>query len=69
MAIRRFKPTSAGRRHGSVLDFRKVLTTDTPEKSLLAPLSKTGGRNAHGHITSRRRGGGARRHYRIIDFK
>ena len=69
MAIRRFKPTSPGRRHGSVLEFRKDITTDTPEKSLLAPLKKSGGRNAHGRITSRRRGGGARRHYRIIDFK
>ncbi len=69
MAIRRFKPTSPGRRHGSVIDYRDTITTDTPERSLLEPLKKTGGRNAHGHITSRRRGGGARRHYRIIDFK
>ncbi len=69
MAIRRFKPTSPGRRHGSVLDFRAELTTDTPEKSLLEPIKKTGGRNSYGRMTVRRRGGGAKRHYRRIDFK
>ena len=69
MAIRRFKPTSPGRRHGSVIDFRKEITTDEPEKSLLEPLRKSGGRNSYGRITARRRGGGARRHYRRIDFK
>lgn len=69
MAIRRFKPTSPGRRHGSVLDFRKEITCTEPEKSLLEPIRKTGGRNNYGRMTSRRRGGGARRHYRRIDFK
>ena len=69
MAIRRFKPTSPGRRHGSVLDFKAEITSTTPEKSLLDPLRKSGGRNNTGRVTSRRRGGGARRHYRRIDFK
>lgn len=69
MGIRRFKPTSAGRRFGSVLIFKDEITSTTPEKSLLRPLKKTGGRNSHGHITSRRRGGGAKRAYRLIDFK
>ncbi|MEE9393772.1 MAG: 50S ribosomal protein L2 [Planctomycetota bacterium] len=69
MAIRRFKPTSPGRRHGSVLDFRQDLTTDKPEKSLLEPQKSTGGRNSYGRMTVRRRGGAARHHYRRIDFK
>ena len=69
MAIRRFKPTSPGRRHGSVLVFRDVVTRTEPEKSLLEPVKRTGGRNTHGHITMRRRGGGAKRRYRRIDFK
>lgn len=69
MAIRRFKPTSPGRRHGSVIDFRKEITCTTPEKSLLECQRRTGGRNSYGRMTSRRRGGGARHHYRIIDFK
>ena len=69
MAIRRFKPTSPGRRHGSVLDFRKEITTSEPEKSLLEPQKRTGGRNNYGRMTVRRRGGGARQHYRRIDFK
>lgn len=69
MAIRRFKPTSPGRRHGSVLDFRVDITSTSPEKSLLEPLRKTGGRNNYGRMTVRHRGGGARRHYRRIDFK
>ncbi len=68
MGIKKYKPTSAGRRHGSVLDF-SALSKVKPEKSLLRPLPKTGGRNNHGHITSRRRGGGAKRRYRLIDFK
>jgi large subunit ribosomal protein L2 len=68
MAIKKYKPTSAGRRHGSVLDFSE-LSKVKPEKSLLRPLKKTGGRNNHGHITSRRRGGGHKRRYRVIDFK
>lgn len=68
MGIKKYKPTSAGRRHGSVLDFAEI-TKSQPEKSLLRPLKKTGGRNNHGHITSRRRGGGHKRMYRVIDFK
>ena len=68
MGIKTYKPTSAGRRHGSVLDFSE-LTTRKPEKSLLRPLKKTGGRNNHGRITARRRGGGHKRRYRVIDFR
>ena len=68
MGVRKYKPTSAGRRHGSVLDFKEITRT-TPEKSLVVPLKKTGGRNNQGKITARHRGGGAKRHYRIIDFK
>jgi large subunit ribosomal protein L2 len=68
MAIKTFKPTSAGRRHGNVLDFAEISRRE-PEKSLLRPLSKSGGRNNHGHQTSRRRGGGHKRRYRLIDFK
>ena len=68
MGIKTYKPTSAGRRHGSVLDFAE-LTTRKPEKSLLRPLKKTGGRNNHGRITVRHRGGGHKRRYRVIDFR
>ena len=68
MAIKNYKPTSAGRRHGNVLDFAEV-TRGEPEKGLLRPLKKTGGRNNHGHQTSRRRGGGHKRMYRLVDFK
>lgn len=68
MGIKKYKPTSAGRRHGSVLDFSE-LTKKKPEKSLLRPLKKTGGRNNHGRITCRHRGGGHKRMYRVIDFK
>lgn len=68
MGIKYYKPTSPGRRGGSVLD-RAELTRQTPEKSLLAPIKKTGGRNNRGRVTSRHRGGGAKRRYRIIDFK
>ena len=68
MGIRKYKPTSPGRRHGSVLDFSEI-THVGPEKSLLRPLKKTGGRNNTGRITSRRRGGGHKRRYRLIDFK
>ncbi|NQU48625.1 MAG: 50S ribosomal protein L2 [Planctomycetes bacterium] len=68
MGIKFYKPTSPGRRGGSVLD-RAELTRQTPEKSLLAPLKKTGGRNNHGTVTARHRGGGAKRRYRIVDFK
>jgi large subunit ribosomal protein L2 len=68
MAVRSFKPTSAGRRFMTVSDFEEI-TRSEPEKSLLAPVTKTGGRNAHGRITTRHRGGGHKRRYRIIDFK
>lgn len=69
MAIKKYKPITKGRRHGSVIDYKNVLTTSEPEKSLLEPLKKTGGRNAHGHTTTRFRGGGHKRRYRKIDFK
>jgi large subunit ribosomal protein L2 len=68
MPVKTYKPTSPGRRHGSVLDF-SGLSRVAPEKSLLRPLKKTGGRNNRGRITSRRRGGGHKRRYRLIDFK
>ena len=68
MAVRKYKPTSNGRRNMSVLTFDEI-TTDTPEKSLLAPLNKKGGRNNTGHITVRHQGGGVKRQYRLIDFK
>ncbi len=68
MPIIKYKPTSPGRRGASVLDYSE-LSKKAPEKSLLRKLSKTGGRNHHGHITSRRRGGGHKRMYRVIDFK
>jgi len=68
MAIRKYKPTTPARRGGSVSDFATV-TRSTPEKSLLAPLPKKAGRNVHGRITSRHRGGGHKRQYRIIDFR
>jgi large subunit ribosomal protein L2 len=68
MGIKKFNPTSAGRRFMSVSDFSEI-TCSTPEKSLLAPLTKSGGRNNRGRMTMRRRGGGHKRRYRIIDFK
>ncbi len=68
MPLRKRKPTSAGRRFQTVSDFSDV-TTDTPEKSLLAPLPKSGGRNSYGRKTARHRGGGHKRQYRILDFK
>ncbi len=68
MAIRIYKPTSPGRRNASVNE-NAAVTKKEPEKSLLRPLPKKGGRNHHGKITSRGRGGGAKRRYRVIDFK
>ena len=68
MPIRKYKPTSPGRRNSSVLDYSH-LTKKRPEKSLTERIQSHAGRNAHGHITSRFRGGGARRLYRKIDFK
>jgi large subunit ribosomal protein L2 len=68
MGIRQFKPTSAGRRFFMVSDFAEI-TTDTPQRALLESKSSSGGRNHYGRITSRFRGGGHKRQYRIIDFK
>lgn len=68
MGIRQFKPVTKGTRFRSVSDFSEI-TRSTPEKSLVAPLKKSGGRDNHGHIAMRRRGGGHKRKYRIIDFK
>ncbi|OOE09583.1 50S ribosomal protein L2 [Fictibacillus arsenicus] len=68
MGIKKFKPTTNGRRNMSQLDFAEI-TTDQPEKSLLAPLSKKAGRNNQGKLTVRHQGGGHKRKYRIIDFK
>lgn len=68
MAVKIYKRTTNGRRNMSVLTFDEI-TTSTPEKSLLAPIVKTGGRNNQGKITVRHIGGGVKRKYRIIDFK
>ena len=68
MAIKSFKPYSAGRRFMTVASFDEI-TTDKPEKSLLAPLKQHGGRNQQGRLTVRHQGGGHKRRYRIIDFK
>ena len=68
MAVKKYNPTSNGRRGMSVLTFEEI-TTSTPEKSLLEPFSRTGGRNNQGKITVRHIGGGAKRKYRVIDFK
>jgi large subunit ribosomal protein L2 len=69
MGIRKYKPTSAGRRNATVSDFATLTKGVKPEKSLLRPLTKTGGRNNQGKITTRHRGGGHKRQYRIIDFR
>jgi large subunit ribosomal protein L2 len=68
MGIRKYKPTTPGRRGASVSDFAEI-TRSTPEKSLLRPLPKTGGRNSAGRITTRHIGGGHKRQYRVIDFR
>ena len=68
MGIRKYKPTTNGRRNMNGYDFAEI-TKSTPEKSLLAPLKHKAGRNSYGHITVRHRGGGVKRQYRIIDFK
>jgi len=68
MAVKGFRPTTPSRRHMTVNTFEEI-TTDMPEKSLLVALKRSGGRNAHGKITVRHIGGGAKRKYRIIDFK
>ncbi len=68
MSIRKLKPTSPARRQMTVSTFEEITKVE-PEKSLLRPLKKSGGRNVHGKITIRHRGGGQKRHYRLIDFK
>ena len=68
MGIRQFKPVTASSRFRSVSDF-DTITRSTPEKSLTEPLKKSGGRDNHGHIAMRRRGGGHKRKYRVVDFK
>jgi large subunit ribosomal protein L2 len=68
MGIRKYKPTTPGRRGASVADFVEI-TRSEPEKSLLRPLPKKGGRNNHGRITARHQGGGHKRAYRVIDFR
>ena len=68
MGIKKFKPTTPTRRHGSGYTFEEI-TKSTPEKNLTVALKKSGGRNVYGRITSRHRGGGHKQRYRIIDFK
>ena len=68
MPIRQFRPITASSRFRSVADFSEI-TREEPEKSLVEPLKKTGGRDNHGHISMRRRGGGHKRKYRVIDFR
>jgi large subunit ribosomal protein L2 len=68
MAVRKYKPTTPGRRGASVSDFKEITRT-TPEKSLTRPIKRKAGRNAHGRITARHQGGGHKRAYRVIDFK
>ncbi|MDK1019703.1 MAG: 50S ribosomal protein L2 [Actinomycetota bacterium] len=68
MGVKKLKPTSPGRRFQTVSDFESI-TKSTPEKSLLAPKTRSAGRNSYGRITSRHRGGGHKRRYRIIDFR
>src|SRR5512133_2153656 len=68
MAIRKYKPTTPGRRGSSVADFAEV-TRDHPEKSLVRPLHGRGGRNVHGKVTARHQGGGHKRAYRLIAFR
>src|SRR2546421_7254396 len=68
MGIRKYKPTTPGRRGASVSDFVEV-TRDQPEKSLVRPLHSKGGRNSHGRVTVRHQGGGHKRAYRLIDFR
>ena len=68
MAIKKYKPTTPGRRGMTTLDFQEI-TTDKPEKSLMKPLKRKGGRNNQGRLTVRHQGGGHKRSYRVIDFK
>ena len=68
MGIKTYKPYTASRRYISNMTFEEI-TKDRPEKGLLEPKKRLSGRNAHGHVTMRRRGGGHKRHYRVVDFK
>ncbi len=68
MAVKKYKPTTPGQRGMTGYTFEEV-TKDTPERSLLKPLRKSGGRNSYGRVTVRHRGGGHRRHIRVVDFK
>ena len=68
MGLKKFKPITPGQRFKLVSDFAEI-THDKPEKSLVRPIKKTGGRGNTGRITSRHRGGGHKRAYRLIDFK
>src|SRR6202046_347142 len=68
MAIRKYKPTTPGRRGASGADFSEI-TRSEPEKSLVRPLHSRGGRNVHGRITARHQGGGHKRAYRLIDCR
>ena len=68
MGLKKFRPTTPGQRYKTVSDFAEI-TTDKPEKSLLRPIKKSGGRDNQGHVSSRHRGGGHKRKYRVIDFR
>ena len=68
MALKKFKPYTPSNRYKELPSFEEI-TKDTPEKSLLFPLKKSGGRNNRGRITCRHRGGGHKRKYRLVDFK
>ncbi|MBU4174426.1 MAG: 50S ribosomal protein L2 [Actinobacteria bacterium] len=68
MGVKKYKPTSPGRRFATVSDFSEI-TRSTPEKSLTSPIKRTGGRNDYGRKTARHRGGGAKRKYRTVDFR
>ena len=69
MGIRKYKPTSPGRRGATVSDFAELTKGKKPHKKLLKPVKKTGGRNNQGKITTRHRGGGHKRRYRVVDFR
>ena len=68
MGVKKFRPTSPGRRGMTGFDFKEI-TKDKPEKSLTKPIRKKAARNNHGQITIRHQGGGHKRRYRVIDFK
>ena len=68
MALKKFRPYTPSNRYKELPSFEEI-TKDTPEKSLLSPLKKSGGRNNRGRITCRHRGGGHKRKYRLVDFK